>query len=107
MWRALPKGLGAKGRATFLPVDRADFGAAPGHPEQARFDDARQASLVSRLSPTPFQVEDRNRQTNSEQRREIHRRTRSAHSCPACKKTSQKQAPQNSNVPRPSAAATD
>jgi len=37
---------------------QADFGAALGRPESARFGDARRAWPISRLSPAPFRAVD-------------------------------------------------
>jgi hypothetical protein len=62
---------GEKAPVPVPPVDLADFGAAPGHPEPIRFDDARRASQVSRPSPTPFPAVDLDRQTKRESRQEF------------------------------------
>ena len=80
------------------PVDQADFGRAPGHPEPTRFDDATSASLVFRPSPTPFRAVGLDRQTNLERRQEIRLQTKIARWFPACRKTNQKRAAQNDNV---------
>src|SRR5262249_45156823 len=53
----------SKAHAAGLLVDQADSGAAPRHLKPIRFDDARRALPVSRLSPTPFRTVDLDRQT--------------------------------------------
>src|SRR6516162_11123626 len=89
---------GGKAHAAVLLVDQADFGAAPSRPKQARFDDPRPASRVSRPSPTPFRAADLDRQTKRERHQEIHPLTKSAHWCLACKRTSQKRVVQSDSV---------
>src|SRR5262249_43084574 len=90
--------LGGQARVAVLLADQADFGAAPGRPELIRFDDVRRASRVSRPSPMPSRDVDLDLQTKSVRRQEIHLQTKYPRWYPVCKRTSQKQAPQNDNV---------
>ena len=91
MQRARAEAPAGKPHVTVLLVDQADFGAAPSHPESARFDDARRASPIFRPSPTLFRSVDLGHQTKREPRQEIHPRTKCPRWCPACKMTNQKQ----------------
>src|ERR1700757_5180067 len=95
------KAPGGKAPAAVLLVDQEDFGAAPTHPGSIRFADSRPASPISRLSPTPFQSVDLDRQTNEERHQEIHLQTKCHHWYPVCKKTSQKPVPQNGIFQQP------
>src|SRR6516162_9126473 len=98
MQRVRAKEPARKVPVTVLLADQVDFGAAPGHPEPVRFDDARRASRVSRLSPKPFRFVGLDLQTKRERRQEIHPPTKSLRYCPVCKRTSQKRAPRSDNV---------
>src|SRR6516162_2314607 len=105
MQRVRAKAPGGKTRVTVLLVDRADFGAAPTHPEQARFADARRASPIFRPSPMLFRAVDLDHQTKSERHQEIHRQTKCRRWYPVCKRTSQKRVVQNDTVQQPFVAA--
>jgi hypothetical protein len=63
MQQARAKGPAGENRVPVLLVDQADSGAAPGRPEQARFDDVPQALPISRPSPTLFRSVDLDLQT--------------------------------------------
>src|SRR5271166_439214 len=69
----VPEGTGP---VTALLVHQVDFGAAPTHPEQARFADAQRASPIFRPSPMLFRAVDLDRQTSEERHQEIHRQTK-------------------------------
>ena len=78
--------------SSFL-LPRRILDAALGHPESARFDDARSVSPIFRPSPTPLPTRGSAiSEPSREQRREIPLQTKCPHCFPVCKTTSRKQA---------------
>src|SRR5262245_52175775 len=98
MRQARAEALGEKAHVTVLLVDQAGFGAAPSHPEQARFDDKQLAWRVSRPFPKAFRAVGLDLQTKREQRQGIHRPKKCPQWCPACKRINQKQLQRNDSV---------
>ena len=79
-----------EGSRKALPLDQAEIGAAPSHPNLKRCDDTRSAWPSVHLFPTLFQALDPDLQTTKERCRETRLRTKTARCSPACKKTSRK-----------------